>query len=78
VLGDLEADSTRKALADALWDALDELAADPGARAVRHRRYQVGAWGIVVRARNDDDHLILWQPGPAEDEVTVVYVGPDI
>lgn len=73
----LEADPTREQLLVRVDAALQALAADPGDQRCRRRSYGGGLWGMPVRTA-DDDWLILWVAGPQQDEITVVYVGPDL
>ena len=74
----LEGDRSRERLRARAEAALRHLAAH--SEDARSRRYAYtgparGMWGMPVRSE-DDEWLILWLPGPGEDESTVVYVGP--
>jgi hypothetical protein len=76
----LEADPGRAHLLERVDAALQALAANPEDRRCRRRSYVAGVpglWGMPVRSQ-DDDWLILWLNGPAEAEITVIYVGPDL
>lgn len=76
-LGALETDPQSVQAVARIWDALEDLAEDPSASSVRTRSYQNGPWGFLVRD-GDEDWLVLWQTGPGADEVTILYLGPDI
>lgn len=79
-LDQLQADTSRWPVLDAIDDALDQLAADPDAVDHRRRRFQrPPAWMIPV-ATPDGPWMILWVRYEAEDAppgaVHVLYVGP--
>ena len=76
----LEQDVTRKPLLERVEAALKALATDSGDARCRRRSYAgvgEGMWGMPVRSQ-DHEWLILWRQGPTADDVTVVYVGPDL
>lgn len=55
--------------------ALEALEANPGDARCRRQPYPNGMWDMSVRTRMDD-WLIVWQYGPGENDVTVIYIGP--
>jgi len=73
-------DVGRTRLLERIDAALRALAMNPGDERCRRRSYSIavaGMWGMPVRSR-DEDWLILGLAGPGDDEVTVIYVGPDL
>lgn len=76
LLTELGSDPTRAALLARLDDVLDSLADDPGRAELRRHRFQIGVWGVVVRA-DDEEWVVLWEPHPSIDDAVIVqYVGP--
>jgi len=71
----LEQDPTRGRLLERVNLALGALAANPGDARCRRQPYPGGMWDMTVRTRTDD-WIIVWRPGPGENQVTVLYVGP--
>ncbi len=71
----LESDPSRAPLLVRIDAALKALEANPGDARCRRRRYPNGMWDMSFRTRLDD-WLIVWQYGPGEREVTVIYIGP--
>lgn len=68
----LEADPDRALLVGRLHVALDLLEANPGDVRCRRRRFQsIGVWGIPVTV-DDDEWLILWEPGEGSDVIIQV------
>lgn len=76
-LADLERDSNRTALNEAVQRVLFQLASDPGDRSVRKVRFQEPKlWCVTVFAGNEG-WAVLWEPHPGVDgDVIVQYIGP--
>jgi hypothetical protein len=80
----LSGDQTRWPTLDAVEDAILEVAADPGATAVRARKFQDPACFAVPVRTPEGDWVVLWRPvrDPSEFEnltagdVYVIYFGP--
>ena len=69
MLAALEADPARALLVGGLHVALDLLEAEPGDVRCRRRRFQsIGVWGIPVVV-DDEEWLILWEPGSGSDGI---------
>lgn len=75
MLTSLENDPTQLHLVGRIHTALDALEADPDAAGCRRRRFaSIGLWGIPIIS-NDEEWLILWEPG-GEDEVVIQAITP--
>lgn len=71
----LEHDQTRRVLLERIDAALKALEANPGDARCRRQPYPNGMWDMVVRTQLDE-WLVVWRYGPAEHEVTIIYIGP--
>ena len=66
----------RPGLLGAVNKVLDQLELDPGDRAVRQRRFEIGVWCAQVSG-DGEAWVILWEPHPVEpDGVVIHYLGP--
>ena len=76
VLRDLEEDTLPRSIWEAVDEALDLLASDPGHRIARQTRFSNGLWCLVVPA-DRDLWAILWEPHPElPDAVAIRYLDP--
>jgi hypothetical protein len=79
VLDVLGKDSSNTRFVDAIWDALELIAEQPGSAQARHRSLRTAGghtvWLVPVRGQHDDEAwVVLWQP--RADDALVAYLGP--
>lgn len=80
----LARDQTRWSTLDVVEDAILEVAADPGARGARARKFQDPSSFAVPVLTPEGDWIVLWRPvvDPSEFEdlttgdVYIIYFGP--
>ncbi len=76
VLQELEVNTSRRSIWEAVDGALDLLASDPGHRAARRKRFSNGLWCMVVPT-DQDLWAILWEPHPQlPADVAIRCLGP--
>ena len=65
--------------ADAVWDVIEMVAADPGSALARRRSLRTlgghTVWAVPIPMISDEPWLLLWQQ-QTPDEILVAYVGP--
>jgi hypothetical protein len=80
----LEADPQMGPTVERTWNVLDAIGAAPLRADVNRRHYRVAHGGAQPRGvpfrSQDEDWLVLWEFSwtAPKDEITILYVGPDI
>ena len=79
-LDSIEPDPARKALWNAICDAIDLICDHPGSREARVEQVRLvepklSVWQVPVRCRSEDDDWVVWwhQDG---DLAVIPYIGP--
>lgn len=76
VLRGLQEDTPRRSIGEAVDEALDLLASDPGHHIARRQRFSNGLWCMVVPT-DQDLWAILWEPHPElPGDVAIRSLGP--